>query len=145
MRSLAITWTLRHHGWALVEVADDQGQAEVIASHVTDGPEQFLYAITRLVMGDADTRAELEGELRSTDGSSIGTEPRSTSAWSRPMTAGRRTVRGLSSGQVATRSRHWRGRPSAPSTGSRTSWVKSPAHLFGGARFPEPNSKPCAP
>jgi hypothetical protein len=62
MRSLAITWTLRHHGWALVEVADDQGEAEVLASYVADGPEQFLYAITRLVMGDADTRAELEGE-----------------------------------------------------------------------------------
>ncbi|MFC9161909.1 hypothetical protein ACFTZ8_13860 [Streptomyces fungicidicus] len=62
MKSLAITWTLRSHGWAFVKVADDQGEAEVIASYVTDGPEQFLYAVARLVLGDRETRAELEGE-----------------------------------------------------------------------------------
>lgn len=62
MGSLAITWTLHSHGWAYVKVADDQGQAEVIASYVTDGPEQFLYAVARLVLGDEDTLAELEGE-----------------------------------------------------------------------------------
>ena len=62
MRSLAITWALHSHGWAHVKVADDQAEAEVIASYVTDGPEQFLYAVARLVLGDEDTRAELEGE-----------------------------------------------------------------------------------
>ncbi|MFF3352998.1 hypothetical protein ACFYWN_10180 [Streptomyces sp. NPDC002917] len=62
MASLTITWTLRYHGWAFVKVADDQGESEVIASDITDGPEQFLYAICRLVGGDADTRAEFEGE-----------------------------------------------------------------------------------
>lgn len=62
MRSLAITWTLQSHGWASVKVADDQGEAEVIASYITDGPEQFLYAVARLVLGDGETRAELEGE-----------------------------------------------------------------------------------
>ncbi|MEU1418077.1 hypothetical protein [Streptomyces sp. NPDC005731] len=62
MRSLAITWTLWNHGWAFVNVADDQGEAEIIASYVTGGPEQFLYAISRLVRGDRETRAELEGE-----------------------------------------------------------------------------------
>jgi hypothetical protein len=62
MTSLAITWTLRSHGWASVKVADDHGEGEAIASYVTDGPEQFLYAIARLVLGDVDTRAELEGE-----------------------------------------------------------------------------------
>ncbi|MEU9545901.1 MULTISPECIES: hypothetical protein [Streptomyces] len=62
MRSLAITWTLGSHGWAFVKVADDQGEAEIIASYVTDGPEQFLYAVARLVLGDGETLAELEGE-----------------------------------------------------------------------------------
>ncbi|MFG2758072.1 hypothetical protein [Streptomyces wuyuanensis] len=63
MRSLMITWTLHSHGWALVKVGDDQGEAEVIASYITDGPEQFL-SVARLVLGDEDTRAELEGEPR---------------------------------------------------------------------------------
>ncbi|MEU4611587.1 hypothetical protein [Streptomyces umbrinus] len=62
MRSLTITWTLRSHGWAFVKVADDQGEAKAIASDITDGPEQFLYAVARLVLGDGETRAELEGE-----------------------------------------------------------------------------------
>ncbi|MEU4091836.1 hypothetical protein [Streptomyces sp. NPDC026673] len=62
MRSLAITWTLPGRGWALVKVADDHGEAEVLASYVTDGPERFLYAVARLVLGDPETRAELEGE-----------------------------------------------------------------------------------
>lgn len=62
MRSLAITWTLESHGWASVKVADDQGEAEAFAGYVTDGPEQFLCAVARLVLGDGDARAELEGE-----------------------------------------------------------------------------------
>ncbi|EMF24622.1 MULTISPECIES: hypothetical protein [Streptomyces] len=62
MTSLTITWTLGSHGWALVKVADDHGEADVIASYVTDGPEQFLYAVARLVLGDRETRAELFGE-----------------------------------------------------------------------------------
>ncbi|MFB7290973.1 hypothetical protein [Actinacidiphila glaucinigra] len=62
MASLAITWTLRHHGWAFIRVADDHGESEVFASYVTDGPEQFLHAIARLVGGDEDARAEFEGE-----------------------------------------------------------------------------------
>ncbi|MFH9547696.1 hypothetical protein [Streptomyces sp. NPDC017435] len=33
-----------------------------MASYVTDGPEQFLNAIARLVLGDEDARAEFEGE-----------------------------------------------------------------------------------
>ncbi|MGW4027476.1 hypothetical protein ACWEEL_40055, partial [Streptomyces sp. NPDC005009] len=64
MSSLTIAWTPHHHGWAFVEVADDHGEAEAIASYLTDAPEQFLYAVARLVLGDEDTRAELEGEPR---------------------------------------------------------------------------------
>ncbi|MCP9997338.1 hypothetical protein LUX34_19575 [Streptomyces werraensis] len=62
MSSLTITWTPHHHGWALVKVVDDHGEAEAIASYVTDAPEQFLYAVARLVLGDENTQAELEGE-----------------------------------------------------------------------------------
>ncbi|MFD4730535.1 hypothetical protein ACFWOY_07740 [Streptomyces sp. NPDC058423] len=43
-------------------MADDQGEAEVLASYVTDGPEQFLYAMARLALGDEEAHAELEGE-----------------------------------------------------------------------------------
>ncbi|OUD02749.1 hypothetical protein [Streptomyces swartbergensis] len=62
MSSLAITWTLGSPGWAVVKVADDHGEAEVVASCVTDAPEEFLYAVARLVLGDESTRAEWEGE-----------------------------------------------------------------------------------
>jgi hypothetical protein len=62
MSSLAITWTLGGHGWAVVKVADDHGEAEAIASYITDAPEQFLYAIARLVLGDEEASAELEAE-----------------------------------------------------------------------------------
>ena len=62
MTSLGITWTLLSHGWASVKVADDHGQGEAIVSYITDGPEQFLYAIARLVIGDGVTRVELGGE-----------------------------------------------------------------------------------
>ncbi|GHE64189.1 hypothetical protein [Streptomyces capitiformicae] len=62
MPSLAITWMLGSHGWASIKVADEHGEAEAIASYITDAPEEFLYAVARLVLGDEDTRAELEGE-----------------------------------------------------------------------------------
>ncbi|MFD3308936.1 hypothetical protein [Streptomyces sp. NPDC058694] len=62
MSSLSITWTLGSHGWAVVKVADGGGEAEAIASHITEAPEQFLYAVARLVLGEKETRAELEGE-----------------------------------------------------------------------------------
>ncbi|MGV9655233.1 hypothetical protein [Streptomyces sp. NPDC003554] len=60
--SLSITWTLRHHGWAFVKVADDEGETEVFASYVTGAPEQFLCEITRLMLGKRDARVEFEGE-----------------------------------------------------------------------------------
>ncbi|MEU3460582.1 hypothetical protein ABZ721_11580 [Streptomyces sp. NPDC006733] len=62
MSSPTITWALDGRGWAAVRVADDRGEAEAVASYVTDGPEQFLYAIARLVLGTEETRAELEAE-----------------------------------------------------------------------------------
>jgi hypothetical protein len=41
------------------QVADDHGEAEAIASYITDAPEEFLHAVARLVLGDEETRAEL--------------------------------------------------------------------------------------
>ncbi|MGW2783257.1 hypothetical protein ACWC3X_18725 [Streptomyces populi] len=43
-------------------MSDDQSEAEMSASRVSDGPEQFLYAVARLVLGDQDSRAEMEKE-----------------------------------------------------------------------------------
>ncbi|PIM74261.1 hypothetical protein CTU88_00560 [Streptomyces sp. JV178] len=34
MPSLAITWTLGSHGWAVVKVADDHGEAEAARSAI---------------------------------------------------------------------------------------------------------------
>ncbi|MGW6054761.1 hypothetical protein [Streptomyces sp. NPDC055189] len=62
MAPLTITWKLWSHGWAFLKVADDHSASEVLASYVTDGPEQFLYAIARLATGERYARADLEGE-----------------------------------------------------------------------------------
>jgi hypothetical protein len=62
MSSLTIIWTPHNHGWAFVKVADNHGEAQAITSYLTDAPEQFLNAASRLVLGDKGTRAELKGE-----------------------------------------------------------------------------------
>lgn len=62
MTSITLTWTLRHHGWAICEVADRYSAVEAIASYVTDGPEQFLTAVARIVSGATAARAEFEAE-----------------------------------------------------------------------------------
>lgn len=142
MRSLTITWTLWSHGWAFVKVADDQGEAEVLASYATDGPEQFLYAMARLVLGDEEAHAELEGEPQvyrwffRRDGAEVDIR------LSRPMTPGHRPARAPFSGQVATRLPRSHGRPSALSTGSRTNSAKRPTLPSGAVHFPGTNSKP---
>jgi hypothetical protein len=62
MAGLSFSWTLRHHGWAFCTVADDHGQAEAVASHVTGGPEYLLRAVTSLAQGATSARAEFEAE-----------------------------------------------------------------------------------
>jgi hypothetical protein len=62
MAGLTFTWTLRYQGWAFCTVADDHGQAEVIASDITGGPEYLLHAVTSLAQGAASARAEFEAE-----------------------------------------------------------------------------------
>jgi hypothetical protein len=62
MTGLSFTWTLRYQGWAFCAIADDLGSAEVVASDITDGPEQLLRAATAVARGAVSARAEFEGE-----------------------------------------------------------------------------------
>jgi hypothetical protein len=59
---MSFSWTLRGHGWADCTVADGQGQADATASYISAAPEDLLTAVTRLITGGKETRAELEAE-----------------------------------------------------------------------------------
>ncbi|WP_432837685.1 hypothetical protein [Dactylosporangium sp. CA-092794] len=59
---MSLSWTLRHHGWVICVVSDRHARAEAVASYVTGGPEEFLTAVTTVVLGAADARAEFEAE-----------------------------------------------------------------------------------
>jgi hypothetical protein len=59
---MSFSWTLRGHGWADCTVADGQAQAEVTASYISAAPEELLTAVTRLIAGERETRAQLEAE-----------------------------------------------------------------------------------
>ncbi|WP_371657519.1 hypothetical protein [Streptomyces sp. NBC_00280] len=59
---LRITWTLVAHGWADCVVEDHRAKAELIASYISDAPEEFLTAVARLVAGETETRAQFEAE-----------------------------------------------------------------------------------
>jgi hypothetical protein len=62
MTSLTLTWTVHDHGWATCVVADQTAEAEALVSYVTEGPEQFLSAVARAVLGATESRAEFEAE-----------------------------------------------------------------------------------
>lgn len=62
MSAMRVVWTLRSHGWALCEVSDGSSSAEVVASYVTDGPEDLLRAVARLLLYEAETSAEFQAE-----------------------------------------------------------------------------------
>jgi hypothetical protein len=59
---MSFTWTLKGHGWADCTVADGQAQAQATASYISAAPEELLTAVTRLIAGEKETRAELEAE-----------------------------------------------------------------------------------
>jgi hypothetical protein len=59
---MSFTWTLGGHGWADCTVADSQAQAQATASYISAAPEELLTAVTRLITGEKETRAELEAE-----------------------------------------------------------------------------------
>lgn len=62
MASMSFTWILSGTGWADCVVADDQAQTEITASYITAAPEELLTAVTRLVLGEPETRTQFEAE-----------------------------------------------------------------------------------
>ncbi len=115
MAGMSFTWILSGTGWADCVVADDQAQAEITASYISAAPEELLTAVTRLVLGETETRAQFEAEptafrwifhrgdtdvwiqlLQLPDGSrhdTAGTEI--WSSWQTPHTLARAIVRGF--------------------------------------------------
>lgn len=59
---IRITWSLGAHGWAQCTLEDHHAQVELIASYITDAPEELLTAVARLVAGETETRAQFEAE-----------------------------------------------------------------------------------
>ncbi|MGW3744188.1 hypothetical protein ACWD62_27220 [Streptomyces sp. NPDC005146] len=57
-----MTWTLDGHGWADCTIEDHQAKAELTASYITSAPEDLLTAVTRVVSGETETRAQFEAE-----------------------------------------------------------------------------------
>lgn len=62
MTGMSFTWTLTGHGWADFTVADDHAEAKATASYITAAPEELLAAVTRLIVGDKEARAQFEAE-----------------------------------------------------------------------------------
>ncbi|MEU2298043.1 hypothetical protein ACK389_01260 [Streptomyces antibioticus] len=62
MPHLRLAWILSGHGWADCVVGDHQSEAEVTASYITTAPEDLLTAVTRLVGGESECRAQFEAE-----------------------------------------------------------------------------------
>lgn len=62
MADFWLTWTLSGTGWADCAVGDEEAQAQVTASYITAAPEELLTAVTQLVLGEAETRAQFEAE-----------------------------------------------------------------------------------
>lgn len=62
MTRMSFSWVLNGRGWADCTVADEQSQAEATASYITTAPEDLLTAVTRLILGERETRAQFEAE-----------------------------------------------------------------------------------
>ena len=62
MSKMSFTWTLAGHGWADCTIADGQAEAEATASYITTAPEDLLTAVARLILGEKETRAQLDAE-----------------------------------------------------------------------------------
>jgi hypothetical protein len=59
---MSFTWTLLRAGWADCYVEDASGKAKAHISYVTRAPEEFLEAVSRLVLGAAEQRVQFEAE-----------------------------------------------------------------------------------
>ncbi|WP_405763979.1 hypothetical protein OG539_01630 [Actinacidiphila glaucinigra] len=62
MAHLRLAWVLSGRGWAGCIVSDHQTEAEVTASYITAAPEDLLTAVTRLIVGETECRAQFEAE-----------------------------------------------------------------------------------
>lgn len=62
MTGMSFTWRLAGSGWADCTVADDHASAEATASYISAAPEELLTAVTRLIAGEKQTRAQFEAE-----------------------------------------------------------------------------------
>ncbi|MFH0179110.1 hypothetical protein ACIA6D_42780 [Streptomyces cacaoi] len=62
MAHLRLAWVLSGRGWAECIVSDHQAEAEVTASCITTAPEDLLAAVTRLIVGETECRAQFEAE-----------------------------------------------------------------------------------
>jgi hypothetical protein len=62
MAHLHLAWVLSGRGWADCTVRDLQAEAEVTASYITAAPEDLLTAVTRLIVGETECRAQFEAE-----------------------------------------------------------------------------------
>jgi hypothetical protein len=62
MAAMSFTWTLRNAGWADCYVEDSQGRAEARVSYISNAAEDFLSAVTRLVLGATEQRVQFDAE-----------------------------------------------------------------------------------
>ncbi|MFD5701309.1 hypothetical protein [Streptomyces lasiicapitis] len=62
MAHLRLAWVLSGHGWADCVVSDHRAEAEVTASYITAAPEDLLTAVTRVIVGETECRAQFEAE-----------------------------------------------------------------------------------
>ena len=62
MADLRLAWVLSGRGWADCLISDHQAEVEVAASYITAAPEDLLTAVTRLVVGETECRAQFESE-----------------------------------------------------------------------------------
>jgi hypothetical protein len=53
---------MQHHGWAVCALGDEGARTEALVSYVADGPEEFLTAVARLLLGWSHTRVEFVAE-----------------------------------------------------------------------------------
>lgn len=62
MTGMSFAWRLAGHGWADCTVADEHAEAGATASYISAAPEELLTAVTRLIAGEQQARAQFEAE-----------------------------------------------------------------------------------
>jgi hypothetical protein len=62
MTELRLGWNLSGRGWADCTVADHEAETVITASYITMAPEELIAAVTRLLAGEGEARAQFEAE-----------------------------------------------------------------------------------